>query len=269
MTEAALVVGQQAWVIAPQIQGAQQQLGKIDDTRALAGLLIGGVDVAHGGQEQVAAWLNVLRAQAFVFLAVDEPLSLACRPLLFVQPQLAHHPFDQALLIVAVQNLKVLHKPRFLPVSTQEPMRQTVECPHPHSCRVDAQQLLDPVAHFRSSLVGEGHRQDRMRRCLLHLDKPGDAVHQHTCFTGTGASKHQLTPDRGRYSLALGVIEGIQQEGEVICAHLDILGGGRARGKHLLYKCSPSSPAVHRDHRARVKPRLDPGRPGRLHQLGA
>ena len=66
-----------------------------------------------------------------------------------------------------------------------------------------------------------------MRRGLLYLDQPGDTVHQHAGFTGTGAGKHQLTPERGRYGLALGIVEGVQQEGEVVCVHPAILGRGR------------------------------------------
>lgn len=49
-------------------------------------------------------------------------------------------------------------------------------------------------------------------------------MHQHAGFTGTGAGKHQLTPERGRYGLALGIVEGVQQEGEVVCVHRAILG---------------------------------------------
>jgi hypothetical protein len=61
------------------------------------------------------------------------------------------------------------------------------------------------------------------------LDQPGDTVHQHAGFTGTGTGQDQLTPDRGRYGLALGIVEGVQQEGEVIIAHPAILGPGRGR----------------------------------------
>ncbi len=247
-------------MVAPQVQAAQQQLGEVDDPGALAGLLVGGIDVAHGRQEQVAPGLDMLWAQAFVLLPVDEPLGLACRPFLLVQAQLAHHPFDQALLVVAVEDLEVLHQPCFLPVGPQQAMGQAVEGADPHACRVDAQQLLDPLAHFCRSLVGEGHRQDRVRRCLLHLDQPGNAVHQHAGFTGTGASKHQLTPERGRYGLALGIVEGIQQEGEVVCAHRAILGRGRKWGKPPLYKYSPAAcPFI--ELMAGARPPL--GRPGR------
>jgi len=44
----------------------------------------------------------------------------------------------------------------------------------------------------------------------------------------------------------LGIVEGVQQEGEVICVHPAILGAGRLRGKHPLYKYSPRDTAAHR-----------------------
>ncbi|MNT30222.1 hypothetical protein D3C72_1660050 [compost metagenome] len=55
-------------------------------------------------------------------------------------------------------------------------------------------------------------------------------MHQHTGFAGTGAGKHQLTPQRGRYGLALGVVEGVQEEGEIV-AHRGILGMWLGEGK--------------------------------------
>ncbi len=109
---------QQARVIAPQVESAQQQLGEVDDAGPLAGDLVGFVDAFHGGQEQVAAGLNMFRAQAFVFLTIDEPLGLTCRPALFVQTQLAHHALYQTLLVIAVENLEGLYQPGFLPVRT-------------------------------------------------------------------------------------------------------------------------------------------------------
>ncbi|MNH08263.1 hypothetical protein D3C79_676740 [compost metagenome] len=221
---------QQARVVAPQVQGAQQQLGEVDDPGALAGGLVGFVDAAHGAQVQVATGLDVLRAQALVFLPVDEPLGLARRPALLIEAQLADHPLDQALLVIAVEDLEVLVQPGFLPVRPQQAMGQAVEGAYPHTGRVDTHQLLDTLAHLGSGLVGEGHRQDRVRRGLLDLDQPGDAVHQHTGLAGAGTGQDQLTTNGGRYGLALGVVEGVQQEREII-AHPAILGAQTTLGQ--------------------------------------
>jgi hypothetical protein len=69
-----------------------------------------------------------------------------------------------------------------------------------------------------------------VRRGVFHLDQPGDTVHQHTGFAGTSAGQDQLTPQRGRYGLALSIVEGIQQKGEIV-AHRGILGGRGGQGK--------------------------------------
>ncbi|MNE96363.1 hypothetical protein D3C80_1945580 [compost metagenome] len=60
--ESALIVFEQARVITPQVQGAQQQFGEVDDPGTLAGGFIGFIDRTHGCQEQVATGLDVLRA---------------------------------------------------------------------------------------------------------------------------------------------------------------------------------------------------------------
>ena len=55
-------------------------------------------------------------------------------------------------------------------------------------------------------------------------------MHQHSGFTGTSTGQDQLTTHAGSYGLALGIVEGVQQKGEII-AHRGILGGGVTPGK--------------------------------------
>ncbi|MNF88517.1 hypothetical protein D3C84_710140 [compost metagenome] len=86
------------------------------------------------------------------------------------------------------------------------------------------------MTHLGSGLVGEGHRQDGVGRGVFDLDQPGDTVHQHSGFTGTSTGQDQLTTHGGSYGLALGIVEGVQQKGEII-AHRGILGGGDTPGK--------------------------------------
>ncbi|MCY1503409.1 hypothetical protein D9M68_375340 [compost metagenome] len=223
-------------MVAPQVEGAQQQLGEIDHPAARAGRLVGLVDAAHGGEEQVAAGLDVLRADALVLLAVDEPLRLARRPALLVEAEVADHPLDQALLVVGIEDLEVLAEPGFLPVRAQQAVGQAVEGADPHAGRVVAEQLFDALAHLAGGLVGEGHRQDRMRRGPLDLDQEGDAVHQHAGLARAGAGQHQLAAQRCGDRAALGIVEGSEEEFGIV-KHRGILGGGAERGK-------PRRPAV-------------------------
>ncbi|MND94899.1 hypothetical protein D3C80_871350 [compost metagenome] len=155
----------------------------------------------------------MLRADALVLLAVDEPLRLARRPLVVVEAQLADHPLDQALLVVGVEDLEVLRQPRLLPVGAQQAVGQAVEGAHPHAGRADAEQLLDARTHLGGGLVGEGDREDRMRRRILHLDQPGDAMHQHAGLARAGTGQHQLAAEWSGDGLALGIVESTKQKG--------------------------------------------------------
>jgi hypothetical protein len=67
-------------------------------------------------------------------------------------------------------------------------------------------------------------------RGVFDLDQPGDTVHQHSGFTGTSTGQDQLTTHGGSYGLALGIVEGVQQKGEII-AHWSILGCRGTPGK--------------------------------------
>jgi hypothetical protein len=55
-------------------------------------------------------------------------------------------------------------------------------------------------------------------------------VHQHPGFTGAGTGQDQLSAHGGRYGLALGIVEGVQQKREIV-AHRRILGCGATPGK--------------------------------------
>jgi hypothetical protein len=82
-----------------------------------------------------------------------------------------------------------------------------------------AEHLLDALLHLARGLVGEGHRQQRPGPHLLHLDQPGDAVHQHAGLAGAGAGQHQPIAGLGGHRLALGVVQGIENVGYVHRIH--------------------------------------------------
>ena len=218
------VVLQHVGPVAPQFMGAQQQLGEIHAARAFAGGLVGGVDADHLAPPKVAAVFEVLGAAPLVLLFVDEPLRLARRPLGIVQVELADHPLHQAELIVAVEDLEALWQVGLLPVGTQQAVGQAVEGAHPHAAHGIAEQLLDARAHLPRRLVGEGDREDAPGRDPLHLDQPGDAVHQHPGLAGAGAGEHQGGAGWRGDRLALGCVEAIEYCGYI---HFYIVTRGR------------------------------------------
>ena len=89
--------------------GPQQQFCKVDQPAPLTGLFVGGVDAHHRlGVQITLGRLDVARSQSLVFLPVDEPLGLLRRPARFVQIQLTANALDDAKLVVAIENLKLL-----------------------------------------------------------------------------------------------------------------------------------------------------------------
>ena len=71
------------------------------------------------------------RTFALVLTSVDIPLGLLGRPLGIIQPHLADHPLDHALLIFAVEDLKILGQFRILPMGSQQAVGDSVESSDP------------------------------------------------------------------------------------------------------------------------------------------
>ena len=135
----------------------QQQFGKIHQSRAVTGFLIGLVDPQPGGFHRVAVTLNVLRPQPLIFFAVDIPAALFGRPLFFIEIHGFDQTADQADLIFAVEDLEILRQPGIEVMRAQQAVCQTVECPDPHPALTGTDQFFNTVAHFRRRLIGKGH----------------------------------------------------------------------------------------------------------------
>ena len=84
----------------------------------------------------------MLRAQAFIFLAVDIPLRLFMRPFVFINVERLVDPLNQPQLVIAVQNLEILRQFCILPMGFQQAMGKAVESAHPHSTAVDGLAVL-------------------------------------------------------------------------------------------------------------------------------
>ncbi len=62
-------------------------------------------------------------------------------------------------------------------------------------------------------LVRERDRENALRRGILHLDQPGDAVREHAGLAAAGARQHHHRAKRCRDRCALRVVQRIE-EGE-------------------------------------------------------
>ena len=215
MPEAAAVVLLDFGVVAAQFVGAQQKLGKIHQAGSIAGALVGRVDTYQLAKAEVARILQRARAQTLFLLAVDETGHRLGRPAVFRQVQRLERAFDEAQLVVRIHDLETLHQAGFLPVQAQHAVGDAVKGAHPHRAHRYLHHALDAAAHFRSRLVGEGHRQDREWRHALHRHQPGHAVDQYASLAGAGASQHQAV-FRGRGDrLFLGAVEALDDGRDV------------------------------------------------------
>ena len=209
--EALAVVLQDMRFVQPQLVGAQQQLGEVHQPGAVAGFLIGLIDLLPGLLDRIAVALNMMRAQPFIFLAVDVPHRLARRPLFLIEVHRLNQTLQQTQLVFAVEDLKVLRQVGIQMVRAQQTVRQAVEGAHPHAALGGAHQLADTVTHLRRRFVGKGHRHNGIRGTVLHAQQPGDTVHQNARLTTARPCQNQHIGARGRYGFTLFVIKAVEQ----------------------------------------------------------
>ena len=171
--------------------GAQQQFGEIHQPRPIAGLLVGLINLLPGLLNRVTVALYMVRAQPFIFLAVDVPHRLTRRPLLLIEIHRLNQTLEQAQLVFAVEDLEVLRQVGVKVMSAQQPVRQSVESADPHTALGGTHQLANTMAHFRRRFVGKGHRHNGVRGTVLNAQQPGDAVYQHARLTAARACQNQ------------------------------------------------------------------------------
>ena len=99
--------------------------------------------------------------------------------------------------------------------NAQQAVRNAVERAYPERRRRQAEHGLDAPAHLSGGLVGEGDREDAVRRDVLDLHQPGDPVREHAGLAATGAREHQRRRERRGDGLTLRVIERIEEVADV------------------------------------------------------
>ncbi len=158
--EAVAVVLEDVGLAQPQLVGAQQEFCEVHQPGAIAGLLIGLVDLLIGAGDGVAVEIDVAGAQALVLLAVDVAHHGARRPVLLVEVEGLEHPADEAVLVVGVEDLEILRQARIQMVGPQQAVGDAVEGADPHAAHAVPDHFFDPAAHLCRRLVGKGDRDD-------------------------------------------------------------------------------------------------------------
>ena len=134
---------------------------------------------------------------------------------------------DQALLVLAVEDLETLRQTRLAPVHAQQAMADAVERADPERSGRQAELRLDAMAHLGGGLVGERDGQDAVRRDALDLHQPLDAVRQHARLAAARAGEHERRQQRGSDGLPLRVVERRENVGDVHGRSADSTGVGR------------------------------------------
>jgi len=210
MAEARAIVLEERGILFPDLVRAQQELREIHDPAAPASLLIGLIDLDQLAACRIAVVLQMLGPQAFIFLGVDEPQDLAWDPTGLVELERLQDFAQQTRLIFRIENREALRQTRLAPMQAQQPVRETVKGAYPQRPARVSEQPFDAAAHFRGGLVGEGDREDAVRRDTLHLDEPRHAVHEHARLAAARTGQHQRRSERRGYRLALRVVQTIE-----------------------------------------------------------
>ena len=205
VAEAAVVVGQDFGLGPQDLRHVQQQVAEIGGVELLQAVLVGAVQRAGQAAGEVAFLpdRNPVRRQATVLPALDHAHQGRGGPTLRVEVGGLHHLFQQAQLVVAVQDGEAGRQAHKLRMAAQHAGAQGVEGAEPQALRRAAQQVADALPHLLRGLVGERHRQ-HLARCRLALQQDmGEARRQHAGLAGAGAGQHQHGAVHGLHRFAL------------------------------------------------------------------
>ena len=192
--EAPLIIGEHVRVVAKQPQRLEQQIAEIDGVEDLQALLIQRVKrrALAVGEVVRLARRDLRGRQAAVLPAVDPMRQRARRPPLVVDVLGLQNLFEQADLIVRVENGEIGFEPDQFGVAAQDFRADRVKSAEPlHRLGALADQRLDALAHLARRLVGEGDRENFPCPREAEAQYMGDAGREHARLAGAGAGQHQ------------------------------------------------------------------------------
>ena len=124
-----------------------------------------------------------MSAAAFVFLTIDKPSRLSCRPFLLINIQSFHNALEQANLIIAIKDLEILWQLGFRPMHAQQSVRQTVEGAYPHGACRHIEQTFSARTQFCRGFVSKRYCKNAVRRDTFDLNQPRNTVNEYPGFT--------------------------------------------------------------------------------------
>ena len=212
-----LIVLQHLGVVGEELNGQQQQFGKIHRALLAAKFFVVVVELANGQLPRMRRRRHVFGAQAFFFISIDLPDHVFRLHHRFIPLARAHHPLYQTQLVVAVHDdelLRPLHQRR---VTAQDAVANAVKSPHPQLPQRALQRRFQPLSHFTRCLVGKGQRQEAVRRHALNRHQPLHALHQHARLAATRSGNHPHGARRMGDRFALALVQALQYFADIHC----------------------------------------------------
>ncbi len=197
MAKAFAIVIAQRLVALEQFVAAQQQLREIDRALALAGVLVGAIDLDQASGVIVGD-VDGRRPKTLLLGTSDEVLDVLRRKLLVVDLHSLQHALDDCELVLGVQDLKARGQRGITMMDPQHPVTEPVERADPHPARIDREHHRQPRHHLAGRLVGEGHAEKHRRTRLAGADQPGDARRQHARLAAARPCENQCMARRQR-----------------------------------------------------------------------
>ena len=200
-------------MLAENRQHVEQQVAEITCVQRPQSLLIGRIQLsaATTGERLGFGRIDMRRGPAAVLPPVDHPRQLPRRPAFLVEIRRHDQLFEQAQLVVGIEDGEIGLQADQLGVGPQHSRRDRMEGPQPrHPLDRPARNARDPLLHLARRPVGEGHRQNLARPRPPGRDQVRQPRGQRRRLARPRAGQHQHRPVGRQHRLALRRVEAGQ-----------------------------------------------------------
>ena len=150
------------------------------------------------------------RGQPAILPALDRRHQGCRSPALLIDPFGLHHLFQDAQLVVRVQDGEIRGQPDMFGMPAQHPRTQGMECAQPQPLGRFAEDCGDPFTHLPGRLVGEGDGQDLVGKRAPGQQDMREPCGQHASLAGARPGQHQQRAVDGLHRLPLFRVQASQ-----------------------------------------------------------
>ena len=196
VAEAALVVAEDVRVACEQGQAMQQQVAEIAGVEGPQAFLVSGVELERTtrGELRHVVGAHLLGREPAVLPALNGAEEDAGGPALLVEVGGRDHLFQEADLVVRIQDGEVGLEAQERRVAAQDADREGVEGAEPQSLDHPPDEGAQALAHLARGLVGEGDGEDLAGPGAAQGEDMGEARDEHPGLARAGAREHQDRP---------------------------------------------------------------------------